>query len=104
MSEDKPAKRRKIPVKVRNCTVMASQTTTNVTASGSKDSPMGSTSSASAGLQPFQTTPSFPNPMSVAPAFGAYGAPTYINRPSNPWQNDFGEKIDMILSKYPKWK
>ena len=98
MSDDKPAKRRKIPVKVKSGTVMASQTT-SVTDGGNKDSPVGLMAPGSAGPQPFQTIPAFPNPVSIAPTFGA---PTYINRPSNPWQHEYGDKLDIILSKLSK--
>ena len=95
MSEDKPAKRRKIPVKAKGGIVMASQTITSVKDSGSVVSNAPGTS----GLPHFQTIPAFPNPVSTALMFGT---PTYIPRTTNPWQNEYGDKLDIILSKLSK--
>ena len=50
MSEDKPAKRRKIPVEARGGIVMASQTITSVKDSSSKDSLVVSNAPGTSGL------------------------------------------------------
>ena len=100
MSEENPVKRRKIPAKSKIRDVMTSQ----MSASGvNKDLPSGSVASGVAPVA-FQQVASFPNPVSSAPAFSAqaFGAPTYKPPSTNPWQHDFGNKIDMILSKISK--
>ena len=100
MSEENPVKRRKISAKSKIRDVMTSQ----MSASGvNKDLPSGSVASGVAPVA-FQPVASFPNPVSSAPAFSAqaFGAPTYIPPSTNPWQHDFGNKIDMILSKISK--
>ena len=95
MSEDNLVKRRRTPANSKVGDVMTSQMSTN---SGNKDSPGGSMAP---GASPaaFQTVSSFPNPVSSAPLFGA---PTYIPSSTNPWQNDYGNKLDTILSKLSK--
>ena len=50
MSEDKPAKERKIPVEARGGIVMASHTITSLKDSGSKDSPVVSNAPGTSGL------------------------------------------------------
>ena len=65
---------------------------------GIKDSPGVSMASAASPVA-FQTVSTFPNPVSSAPVFGA---PTYIPSSTNPWQNDYGTKLDTILSKISK--
>lgn len=99
MSEGKPVKKRRFLVSAKVGDVMAAQTSTSGKSSGNKDSPAVSKASVASSGATFQSVPSFPNPVSNPPLFGA---PTYIPSSTNPWQSDNANKLDIILAKLSK--